>query len=77
MHLTDWLGVGYGIGSTVAYCEHFRRSSSRMLVGKVVEITEKGTVIIEVEGYSRGYYYDKENSRRACQVRENITVLES
>jgi hypothetical protein len=73
--LTDWRGNEYGIGSLVTYCEHYRRSASRMLVGRVVEITEKGTVMMEVEGCSRGKWYGTKDGRRACQVRENITVI--
>ncbi|MEU5878217.1 hypothetical protein [Spirillospora sp. NPDC047279] len=77
MTLGDWRGVEYGIGSLVSYCEHYRRSASRMLVGRVVEITTKGTVMIEVEACSRGSWNRTKDGRRACQVRQNITVLES
>lgn len=71
--LTDWLGVDYAVGSTVLYCEAYGNKGSRMVIGKVIEITEKGTPIIEVDAVSRGSR-DK-NRRRACRVLENVTVL--
>lgn len=73
MKATDWLGVDYVIGSTVLYCEAYGNSGSRMMIGKIIEITEKGTPIIEVDAVSRGGR--DENRRRACRVLTNVTVL--